>query len=349
MLMLSKFMLRKFIPRFKSPLLVPLVLIAVLAAGCAIAPTTTNNAPVHEADTVQANGINLAYESFGPTDRETILLIGGVGEQLIDWNLDLIRELVARGYRVIAYDNRDVGLSTKFSEAGLPDSAAITQALQEGKPPPFPYTLRDMSDDAVGLLDVLGVDRAHIVGHSMGGAIAQLVAIEHPERVASLTLLSTNSGNPAIPAIAKPEAFANVPPLPALEDKDAYVDYQVKLWQVLDSPGYPLSESEIRAWVQKGVDRSFDPAAFVRHQTASLLGIYDGGYRLSNLKNIKAPTVVLHGADDPLVPVEAAQELAAEIPNAELRLIPGLGHGVPSQLVPEFADAITTAAERASG
>jgi pimeloyl-ACP methyl ester carboxylesterase len=331
----------------KNLLGVILTTIVVFTAGCGSLPINTSSNTVPQTGTVQANGITIAYESFGTTDREPILLIGGTGEQLIDWPPELIQELVKRGYRVIIYDNRDSGLSTKFDAAGLPDSAAITQALQQGKPPPFPYTLRDMSNDAVGLLDALGIKQAHIVGLSMGGAIAQLVAIDHPEYTLSLTLLSTNSGNPAFPALAKPEAFASVPPLPAPDDKAGFVEYQVKTWLVLNSPGYPRDEKTIRAWVQAGVDRSYDPAAFVRHETVSLLGIYDGGYRRDHLKNIKVPVVILQGLDDPLVAVDNAHDLAALIPGSELRLIPGLGHDVPVQLVPVFADAITTAATRA--
>jgi pimeloyl-ACP methyl ester carboxylesterase len=145
---------------------------------------------------VQANGITIAYESFGPTDRETILLIAGTGMQLVDWPIELVEELVQRGYRVVRFDNRDIGLSTKFTEAGLPDTEAIGRALEAGEPVPLPYTLQDMAKDTVGLLDALDIQQAHLVGVSMGGAIAQLVAIDYPERTLSLTSLMADSGNP---------------------------------------------------------------------------------------------------------------------------------------------------------
>lgn len=322
------------------------VLGAVLWLAAACAPAAPPPAPTtdHTVGTVRANDITIAYETFGPANNEPVLLLGGTGQQLIDWPLALIQELVRRGYRPIVFDNRDIGLSTHFTDAGLPDSAAITQALQQGKPPPFPYTLRDMANDAVALLDALDIPQAHIVGISMGGAIAQLVAIDHPDRALSLTLLMTNSGNPAIPVIAKPEKFANVPPMPALDDKPGFIDYQVKTMQALDSPGYPRTESEIRALVEADVARAYDPAGFARQQTVSLLGVFDGGYRHSHLANINVPVVILQGEDDPLVPVESARDLESLIPGAELRLVPGLGHGIPDALVPQFADAITTAA-----
>src|SRR5690606_14282977 len=224
-------------------------------------------------------------------------------------------------YRVIRYDNRDVGLSTHFDEAGLPDGAAITLALQNGEPAPLPYTLSDMAQDAVALLDALGIEQAHIVGASMGGAIAQLVAIDHPDRVRSLTLLLSDSGNPALPVVAKPEAFEDVPPVPSAGDREAYVDYEVKTRLALSSPGYPTGEQTIREQVMRDVERAYDPAGLVRHQFVILVDRYENPpYRLTNLETIQAPTVVLHGADDPLVPVESAQELADRIPGAELRL-----------------------------
>jgi pimeloyl-ACP methyl ester carboxylesterase len=304
----------------------------------------------HKTGSVQANGITIAYESFGSPDEETVLLIGGTGQQLIDWPIELVNELVKRGYRVVRFDNRDVGLSTKMTSAGLPDSPAITKALQEGKPAPIPYTLQDMANDAVGLLDALDIQKAHVVGISMGGAIAQLVAIDHPTRTLSLTSMAADSGNPALPAVAKPEVFASLPPPPPAGNKQAFIEYQVKLWQILGSPGYPTDEATRREWIRRGVERAYDPDGLTRQQTVSLVGhLESGSYRLNNLKNITAPTVVLQGADDPIVPVESARDIAARVPNAELRIIPGLGHDIPIALVKTFADAITAAASQAGG
>lgn len=305
---------------------------------------------VPDAGQVQANGITIAYESFGPAGREVILLIPGTGQQLIDWPIELVAQLVQQGYRVIRFDNRDAGLSTHFAEAGLPDGEAVTQALQNGEPAPLPYTLSDMAQDAVALLDALGIEQAHLVGASMGGAIAQLVAIDHPDRVLSLTLLMSDSGNPAHPVVAKPEVFEPVPPVPSADDREAYVDYEVETRLALSSPGYPTAEQTIRDWVMRDIERAYDPEGLVRQQFVILVDRYENPpYRLTNLENIQAPTVVLHGADDPLVPVESAQELADLIPGAELRLIPGLGHEIPRPLVPEFVEAIMAAVSQADG
>lgn len=298
---------------------------------------------------VQANGITIAYESFGPTDRETILLIAGTGQQLVDWPIELVEELVQRGYRVVRFDNRDIGLSTKFTEAGLPDPEAIAKALEAGEPAPLPYTLQDMAGDVVGLLDALGIQQAHLAGISMGGAIAQLVAIDYPERTLSLTSLMADSGNPGLPVIARPEAFEGMPPQPTTADREAYINWQVKTWQALSGPEYPVDEAILREWAERDFERDFDPAGRLRQQTVSFVGhIESAGYRLNNLENITAPTVVLQGTEDPIVPVASAEDIVARVPGAELRLIPGLGHFIPVELVPVFADAITAAAARAT-
>ena len=173
-------------------------------------PKKTDRGLVREGK-VKANGITIAYESFGPEDRETVLMIMGMGTQLTAWPVELLDELVKRGYRVVIYDNRDVGLSTKFDKAGKPDMEAIFKALEAGKPSPMPYTLDDMANDAVGLLDALGIKKAHIVGVSMGGMIAQVVAADHPEHTLSLVSIMATSGNPAMPFPAKPDEVAKIP------------------------------------------------------------------------------------------------------------------------------------------
>lgn len=298
---------------------------------------------------VQANeGITIAYESFGSPEDEAIVLIAGTGMSLTGWPIELIEELVARGYHVIRFDNRDIGLSTRHTEAGLPDEEAIEAAFEAGEEPPMPYNLRDMAADTVGLMDALGIDQTHIAGISMGGAIAQLVAIDYPERILSLTSIAADSGNPELPVIAKPEAFEGVPPQPATADREAYIEWQVKTWQALAGPVYPTDEETLRAYAEQSFERDFDPEALIRQQTVSFLGhIESSHYRLNNLENITVPTVVLQGTEDPLVPVESAEDIAAHIPNAELRIIPGLGHTIPVELVTEFADAITDAARAA--
>jgi pimeloyl-ACP methyl ester carboxylesterase len=267
----------------------------------------------------------------------------GLGGQLTMWPVELCNELVARGYRAIRFDNRDVGLSTKFDAAGMPDMAAIFGALMAGKPATAPYSLDDMAKDAVGLLDALGIQKAHIVGASMGGMIAQLVAANHPERTLSLTSIMSSTGNPALPQ-AKPEAMEVLmsPAAPA-GDIEAIVARGIKAWNTIGSPGYRTDEKTLREWVLRDATRSFYPVGIARQMAA----IVANGDRREKLKKVKAPTVVLHGADDPLVPVEGGKDTAASIAGAELRIVPGMGHDFPIALVKTFADAITAAAKRA--
>ncbi|HEX7776197.1 MAG TPA: alpha/beta hydrolase [Parvibaculum sp.] len=291
---------------------------------------------------VKANGITIEYESFGPADRETVLLIMGLGGQLTMWPVELCNELVARGYRAIRFDNRDVGLSTKFDAAGMPDMAAIFGAVMAGKAAPAPYSLDDMAKDAVGLLDALGIKKAHIAGASMGGMIAQLVAANHPERVLSLTSIMSTTGNAALPQ-AKPEVMGLLM-APAPEgDVEAAIQRGIKVFQTIGSPGFPTDEKILREWFTRDVKRSNYPVGVARQMAA----IMSNGDRREKLKKVKAPTVVLHGADDPLVPVDGGKDTAASIAGAELRIVPGMGHDFPIALVKTFADAITAAAARA--
>ena len=337
-----------------------LLFIVFVLTACTAIPATQPGVPVTgdatptgtavgnpQAGQVQANGIAIAYESFGSSQEETILLIGGTGQQLVGWPIELVTSLVGRGYRVVRFDNRDVGLSTKLTAAGVPDPAAVSQALQEGKPAPIPYTLRDMAKDAVGLLDALNIEQAHLVGASMGGAIAHWVAIDYPERVLSLTTIAADSGNPQLPAIANPEAFAGLPPQPTTADREAFINWQVKTAQILAGSTYPTDEATLREWAARDFERGFDPDGLVRQQTAILVDHYaPSAERLNRLREIKAPTVIVQGSEDPLVPMASAEDLAARIPDAELRVIPGLGHFIPAALIPNIVDAILSAAER---
>ncbi len=301
-------------------------------------------ASLHEGQ-VKANGITIAYESFGPTDRETMLLIQGQGVQLTAWPVELCEELVRRGYRVIIYDNRDVGLSTKFDSAGMPDMEAIIKARAEGKPASMAYTLGDMAKDAVGLLDALGIKKAHIVGVSMGGMIAQLVAADYPEHTLSLTSIMSTSGNPAIPFPAKPEVLAKLPSAPE-RDTEGAIDRGIQLVRILAGPAYPPDEKRMRQIIHRSLKRSDDRAGIERHRAAAALGIFED--RRPKLKTIKVPTVVIHGTEDPIFPVEAGKDVAANISGAELCIIPNMGHDLPIPLIQTIADDITRAASRAN-
>ena len=293
---------------------------------------------------IKANGISIEYERFGLEDRETVLLIMGLSGQLTLWPVELCDELVARGYHVIRFDNRDIGLSTKFEEAGIPDMGALIGALLSGQKPDAPYSLDDMASDAVGLLDALGIDKAHIVGASMGGMIAQLVAINHPEKTLSLTSIMSTTGNPELPQ-ATPEAMgALTAPAPDPSDEEAVVARGMNTWRTIGSPDYPMDDATLRTWVLRDFHRSFFPNGILRQMAA----IVSNGDRREKLKAVRVPTVVLHGQADPLVPIEGGRDTAASIQGAELIEVPGMGHDFPLSLVQTFADAITNATSRAS-
>jgi pimeloyl-ACP methyl ester carboxylesterase len=292
----------------------------------------------------KANGLTLEYDVTGPADGEPLLLIMGLGAQMTRWPQGFVDRLAGRGLRVIRFDNRDVGLSSKMDAAGLPDVPAILKALQEGRPPPVAYTLSDMAKDAVGLLDALAIERAHIVGASLGGMVAQLVAAEHPERTLSLVSIMSNTGNRALPP-PSPEAMAvlnNRGPDP-LADLEGYLDHSVKGQQVVGSPGYPADPQALRERILGDFRRSYSPAGFQR-QYAAAMACPD---RRPKLATIKAPTVVIHGAQDPLVPLAGGRDTAENIPGAELIVIEGMGHDIPIPLYDRLADGVMRAVERA--
>lgn len=290
------------------------------------------------------NGIELEYESIGDPGGPAVLLIMGLGTQMTRWPQALLDTLVDRGFRVIRFDNRDVGLSTRFDDAGIPDMAGLMQAMLAGETPDVAYRLTDMAEDAVGLLDALGIERAHIVGASMGGMIAQLIAALHPDHVLSLTSIMSSSGNPALPRASDKALALLASPLPAGSGRDAVIERAVYAGEVLGSPGYRLDPEARRAAALLDYERAYYPAGAAR-QTAA---IFAAGDRRELLRAITAPTMVIHGADDPLVPVEAGRDTAANIPGAELIEIAGMGHDVPDPLVGRIADAIVAVAARAS-
>src|SRR6185312_8142557 len=268
---------------------------------------------------VSANSIEIYYESHGPDDAEPILLIMGLGAQMTRWSPEFIGDLVAAGHRVIAYDNRDVGLSEKMDAAGAPDMGAVVKALGEGRKPDVAYTLDEMAADAAGLLAALGIERAHIVGASMGGMIAQLVAADHPQRTLSLTSIMSSTGNPDLPR-PTPEAMArlNTPAPDPNKDLEAFLASAVEGAKVMAGT-YPVDEAKIRERSLGDFQRSYYPVGFQR-QYAGIMASPD---RRPKLKTITAPTVVIHGDVDPLVPVEGGRDTAANIPGAELIVVPG--------------------------
>lgn len=290
----------------------------------------------------EANGIELEYDVAGPEDGEALLLIMGLGAQMTRWPSAFVDKLAAKGLKVIRFDNRDVGLSTKVD--GTPDFPALFKALAEGAKPDVPYLLDDMARDAVGLLDALGIERAHIVGASLGGMVAQLVAADHPERTLSLTSIMSTTGNRALPP-AKPEAMAVLNdrgPDPLL-DFEGFLEHSVKGAVAIGSPGYPPDPEETKLRVRNDFNRSYSPAGYQRQYAAAAAS----PDRRPKLATIKAPTVVIHGADDPLVPLSGGQDTADNIPGAELVVVPGMGHDFPPPLFDTVVDGIMKAVDRA--
>jgi len=292
---------------------------------------------------IKAGGIYLEYDAHGDAGGEPVLLIMGLGAQMTRWSSAFVDKLAGRGFRVIRFDNRDIGLSDKFEAAGPPDMAAILGALAKGETPPAAYTLSDMAADAVALLDALGIERAHIVGASMGGMIAQLVAADYPERTLSLTSIMSTTGHPDLPR-ATPEAMArlNTPAPDPRADLEAYVAHSIAGARVMGSPAYPVPDADLREQAIATVERSYYPIGFSRQYAAVLAS----PHRRSKLAGVTAPTVVIHGEADPLVPLAGGRDTAASIPGAELVVIPGMGHDLPPPLHDIVVDAIAAVAAR---
>jgi pimeloyl-ACP methyl ester carboxylesterase len=284
---------------------------------------------------VKANGIQIEYDTFGDSSSHALLLVAGNSAQIYFWDAEFCDLLVKKGYFVIRFDNQDTGLSTKFEEAGIPDFGAAIKALIEGKPVESAYTLDDMADDAVGLLDALGIQKAHICGASMGGMISQIIAYRHPKHVLSLTSIMSTTGNPELPQ-GKPEALAAVL-APAPAERQAYVEHMMNVWRKIWSPGFPFEETRARTFIEKSYDRSYYPQGAV-HQNIALLA---NGDRRESLSTISVPTLVIHGADDPLIPVEGGKDTAHVIPRAKLLIINGMGHDMPKGVWAEMVEAIS--------
>ena len=292
---------------------------------------------------VQANGIRIEYELAGPSDGPALLLIHGVGAQLVRWPATLCNGFVDRGFRVIRFDNRDVGLSTHLHAGGVPDLAAVLDAKLRGETPALPYTLADMAGDALGLLDALEIEAAHLVGVSLGGMIVQQMAIDRPDRVLSMTIIMSQSGSPEIPppnAAALAQLMTQAPN-PA-KNLEGYLAHSVALNRALGSPLYPTEEATLRRFAALAAERAYDPAGGAR-QTAAGRASQD---RSSALARLDVPALVIHGVDDPLMPVAAGGQLAQAIPGAWLLTIKGMGHDLPQQLCSLFVDIITANAAR---
>ncbi|MCK0097783.1 alpha/beta fold hydrolase [Qipengyuania sp. S6317L1] len=293
--------------------------------------------------TTPNTGIELFYEDHGDPSRETILLIMGLGAQMTLWPDELVETLVGHGFRVIRYDNRDIGLSQKFEGAKPPKLAWQIIRQKIGWPAKVPYTLEAMADDAVGLLTALDIGKAHIVGASMGGMIAQLTAINHPERLLSLTSIMSTTGNSSLPVAEKHAMDALVAPIKSMEEDDL-VAHGLNISRNIGSPGYPADDERAKERILATIRRSVYPAGLPRQ----LAAIIDDGCRRSRLASVTAPTLVLHGEGDPLVKLEGGQDTAKHIAGAKLVTIPGWGHDLPIELIEPLAGHIADHARAAS-
>ena len=293
----------------------------------------------------KSNDIELEYDTFGSSDHDPLLLVMGIGAQMIQWHEDFCQQLADREHYVIRFDNRDIGLSTKFSHAGVPDIAAIVASRQGGiQPPKPPYTLDDMADDAIGLLDFLDIEKSHICGASMGGMIVQAMAIRHPGRIHTMTSIMSTTGNPELPP-AEPEAMGALLSPPA-NSREESIERALRISRAIGGRGFEVDEDDRRKRAGIAYDRSFFPEGFARQMAA----IVAHGNRKPALAGVEIASLVIHGKDDPLVPLAGGIDTHEALPNAELVVVEGMGHDMPRGAWAEIVDAIsrTTARERAA-
>ena len=272
---------------------------------------------------VKANGIDIEYDTFGASSSPALLLIIGLGGQMIQWDEAMCEDLATRGHYVVRFDNRDSGLSTKFEEAGIPNVVETINALLEGKTVEPPYTLEDTADDAIGLLDVLNIDKAHICGMSMGGMIAQTIALRHPLHTLSLISIYSRTGNPDVPQ-PKPEVMEMLLTPPPVE-REAAIEHMMKLFKMIAGPGFPFDEKWHRKILESGYDRAFYPQGVARQ----LVAILTQKNRKPELSSMTIPTLIVHGTDDPLVSFGCGQDTAEAIPGSDFLAIEGMGHDLP--------------------
>ncbi|MDB5635630.1 MAG: alpha/beta hydrolase [Bradyrhizobium sp.] len=301
------------------------------------------NALAHQPPQIaHANGIDLCYEIFGDADAEPMLLIMGLGTQMIHWDDDFCRQLAARGFRVIRFDNRDIGKSSRLSGGKRLTALELLKLRFLKIPVAAPYTLRDMAEDVIGLMDALHITSAHVVGASMGGMIAQEIAISFPQRVRSLTSIMSTTGNPKVPPPTREATAMLLAPPPST--KEEYFARYAQTWKILRVGSFPEDEALDRARAERTFERGLNPAGAGRQ----LRAILASGSRKERLRSVKAPTLVIHGTVDPLVRPEGGKDTAASISGAKLLMIEGMGHALPIRMWPQIVDAIDKHAHAAS-
>jgi proline iminopeptidase len=278
----------------------------------------------------------IEFEVLGNPAHPAIVLIMGLGMQLTSWPDAFCQMLVNGGYRVVRLDNRDSGLSARAPNGKYPGVMRTAAATLLGLRVRTPYALHDMAGDAVAVMDTLHIEQAHVVGASMGGMIAQVLAAHYPRRVLSLTSIMSSSGNPHLPWPSRRarQALLGRPANP--EDAESVVDHLVHVFAVIGSPAYPEPKEALRQRIKAGVQRAYVPAGTARQ----LLAVIASGDRRKLLRSIQAPTLVIHGRDDPLVPLAAGQDTAAQVPGSSLLVIDGMGHDLPAALLPQIANAV---------
>ena len=291
---------------------------------------------------VQANGIQIEYDTFGRRSDRPLLLVMGLGAQMIHWREEFCEQLANAGHFVVRYDNRDVGLSTKFDAAGLPDIPAIMTQMAAGQPVSAPYTLNDMADDGIGLMDALDLPAAHICGASMGGMIVQAMAIRQPRRIKSVTSIMSSTGNRELPP-AKPEAMAALMS-PAGTNRDEVAERSVAVSKVIGSPSYPADPDEARARAIEAYERAFYPIGVARHMAA----VASHGDRKPALLQLEVPALIIHGKADPLVPIEGGLDTHEALRGSQLMLIDGMGHDLPKQVWSQIVSGIAALTKAAN-
>ncbi len=285
----------------------------------------------------RANGIEIEYDTCGDSSSPPLLLIMGLGGQMILWDWEFCKALAEQGLYVIRFDNRDVGLSTKLEQPGQPDPWDVVAAAWRGESFQAPYTLEDMADDAFGLMDVLGLPKAHVCGASMGGMIAQTMAIRHPERILSLVSMCSSSGDPEL-MLDELESFdlSAFSSIRIPRDREGHIEHSVQALRELGGPRYDFDEASARRLMEVCCDRAFCPDGATRQ----LLAVMVAGSRKPGLRELDIPTLVIHGDCDPLIPLKCGEDTARAVPGAELLVIEGMGHGLLPRDSSRVAQAI---------
>jgi pimeloyl-ACP methyl ester carboxylesterase len=288
---------------------------------------------------VRANNISIEIEDTGAdgsqAGRPVVLLIMGLGMQLVAWPPAMVQALVDAGFRVVRMDNRDIGLSQHFDELGVPNLLWESMKLRMGMAVRAPYRVHDLAADSIGVLDALDIAKAHVVGASMGGMVAQRVALAAPSRVATLTSIMSSSGARYLPG-PKPQVLRAMFSRPASQAEEAILDHYVQLFRVIGSPGFPLDEAALRERIRIGLRRSYHPAGTLRQLAAVGADVS----RADELAHLKPPTLVIHGTDDPLVPFACGQDTARRIPGARLVAVRGMGHDLPPGVVERILEPL---------